>query len=70
MPTSPWAPVSTEAPYRLYRMGMLTQVNPFHIMVFINLYSSVFLLDEPEKIPRHNIYEFVWFLKTGLTRYF
>jgi len=31
-------------------------------------YNAVFLLDEPEKIPRHNIYEFVWFLKTGLTR--
>jgi len=30
--------------------------------------NAVFLLDEPEKIPRHNIYEFVWFLKTGLTR--
>ena len=31
-------------------------------------YNAVFLLDEPEKVPRHNIYEFVWFLKTGLTR--
>jgi len=31
-------------------------------------YNAVFLLDEPEKIPRHNIYEFVWFLKTGMTR--
>jgi len=30
--------------------------------------NAVFLLDEPEKIPRHNIYEFVWFWKTGLTR--
>jgi len=30
--------------------------------------NAVFLLDEPEKIPRHNIYEFVWFLKTGATR--
>jgi len=30
--------------------------------------NAVFLLDEPEKIPRHNIYEFVWFLKTGMTR--
>ena len=28
----------------------------------------VFLLDEPEKIPRHNLYELVWFLKTGATR--
>jgi len=31
-------------------------------------YNAVFLLDEPTKIPRHNIYEFVWFWKTGLTR--
>jgi len=31
-------------------------------------YNAVFLLDEPTKIPRHNIYEFVWFLKTGFTR--
>ena len=31
-------------------------------------YNAVFLLDEPGKVPRHNIYEFVWFLKTGLTR--
>lgn len=30
--------------------------------------NAVFLLDEPEKIPRHNIYELVWFLKTGMTR--
>ena len=29
---------------------------------------AVFLLQEPDKIPRHNIYELVWFLKTGLTR--
>jgi len=31
-------------------------------------YSAVFLLEDPTKIPRHNIYEFVWFLKTGWTR--
>lgn len=30
--------------------------------------NAVFLLDEPEKIPRHNLYELVWFLKTGATR--
>jgi len=30
--------------------------------------NAVFLLDEPEKIPRHNLYELVWFLKTGMTR--
>lgn len=30
--------------------------------------KAVFLLEEPEKIPRHNIYELVWFLKTGGTR--
>ena len=33
-----------------------------------DLCHLVFLLDEPEKIPRHNIYELVWFLKTGMTR--
>ena len=37
----------------------------FHIIDFCIL---VFLLDEPEKIPRHNLYELVWFLKTGMTR--
>ena len=30
--------------------------------------DAVFLLNQPEKIPRHNLYEFVWFLKTGLLR--
>jgi len=30
--------------------------------------NAVFLLDEPELIPRHNTYEFLWFLKTGYTR--
>lgn len=30
--------------------------------------DAVFLLNAPEKIPRHNIYELVWFLKTGFTR--
>ena len=30
--------------------------------------KAVFVLAEPEKIPRHNIYEFVWLLKTGLPR--
>ena len=33
-----------------------------------DLCHLVFLLDEPEKIPRHNLYELVWFLKTGMTR--
>lgn len=31
-------------------------------------HKAVFVLAEPEKIPRHNFYEFVWFLKTGLPR--
>lgn len=30
--------------------------------------NAVFLLDEPELIPRHNTYEFLWFLKTGYHR--
>eukprot|EP00088_Acartia_fossae_P005459 TRINITY_DN12433_c0_g1_i1.p1 TRINITY_DN12433_c0_g1~~TRINITY_DN12433_c0_g1_i1.p1 ORF type:complete len:191 (-),score=22.64 TRINITY_DN12433_c0_g1_i1:142-714(-) len=30
--------------------------------------NAVFLLDEPELIPRHNIYEFLWFLRTGYNR--
>ena len=32
-------------------------------------HKAVFVLAEPEKIPRHNFYEFVWFLKTGLSRF-
>ena len=32
-------------------------------------HKAVFVLAEPEKIPRHNFYEFVWFLKTGLPRF-
>ena len=31
--------------------------------------ESVFVLAQPLKIPRHNFYEFVWLLKTGLPRY-
>ena len=32
-------------------------------------YRAVFVFAEPLKIPRHNFYEFVWLLKTGLPRY-
>ena len=31
-------------------------------------YKAVFVMAEPEKIPRHNFYEGLWFLKTGLPR--
>jgi len=30
--------------------------------------QAVFLMDEPELIPRHNTYEFLWFLRTGYAR--
>jgi len=33
-------------------------------------YRAVFVFAEPLKIPRHNFYEFVWLLKTGLPRYY
>ena len=32
-------------------------------------YKSIFVLAQPQKIPRHNFYEFIWLLKTGLPRY-
>ena len=32
------------------------------------MFRSVFLLAEPLKIPLHNLYEFVWLLKTGIPR--
>ena len=28
----------------------------------------MFILAEPAKIPLHNLYEFVWLLKTGIPR--
>ena len=31
-------------------------------------YKAVFVMAEPEKIPRHNFYEALWFMKTGLPR--
>lgn len=31
-------------------------------------WESVFVLAQPQKIPLHNFYEFIWFLKTGLPR--
>ncbi len=31
-------------------------------------YKAVFVLAEPEKVPRHNFYELLWFMKTGLPR--
>ena len=31
-------------------------------------YKAVFVMAEPEKIPRHNFYEGLWFMKTGLPR--
>ena len=32
-------------------------------------FEAVSVLARPERIPLHNIYEFVWFLKTGFPRY-
>ena len=32
-------------------------------------FRSVFVLAEPAKIPLHNFYELVWFLKTGFPRF-
>ena len=32
-------------------------------------FRSVFVLAEPTKIPLHNFYELVWFLKTGFPRF-
>lgn len=32
-------------------------------------FRSVFVLAEPQKIPLHNFYEFIWFLKTGFPRF-
>jgi hypothetical protein len=31
-------------------------------------YKSVFVVAEPQKIPRHNFYEIIWLLKTGFPR--
>jgi hypothetical protein len=31
-------------------------------------YKAVFVMAEPEKIPRHNFYEAVWLMKTGVPR--
>ena len=31
-------------------------------------YEAIFLFDQPDLIPRHNLYEFVWFLRTGYSR--
>lgn len=31
-------------------------------------YKAVYVLAEPEKVPRHNFYEALWFAKTGLPR--
>ena len=32
-------------------------------------YESVFVLAHPERVPLHNIYEALWFVKTGFPRY-
>ena len=46
-----------------------TLVNSQHSTrsLFLN-FRSVFILAEPAKIPLHNLYEFVWLLKTGIPR--
>lgn len=31
-------------------------------------YKSVFVLADPEIVPRHNLHEIIWFMKTGYTR--
>ena len=30
--------------------------------------KAVLVTAEPQKIPQHNFYEFIWLLKTGLPR--
>ena len=32
-------------------------------------YESVFVLAHPERVPLHNLYEALWFFKTGFPRY-
>ena len=31
-------------------------------------WDAVFVLARPQNVPRHNFYELIWFLKTGLPR--
>eukprot|EP00088_Acartia_fossae_P045731 TRINITY_DN49282_c0_g1_i1.p1 TRINITY_DN49282_c0_g1~~TRINITY_DN49282_c0_g1_i1.p1 ORF type:complete len:201 (+),score=40.49 TRINITY_DN49282_c0_g1_i1:46-648(+) len=31
-------------------------------------YRSVFIMDTPEIIPRHNLHELIWYMKTGYSR--
>ena len=31
--------------------------------------TAVFVTSQPQKIPLHNFYEFIWLLKTGLPRF-
>lgn len=33
-------------------------------------YEFVFVLAHPERVPLHNLYEALWFIKTGFPRYF
>ena len=60
--TSLWSDSNAQFP-----VGPCEYGGPFGALLAGNT-KAVFLLEEPEKIPRHNIYELVWFLKTGGTR--
>ena len=60
--TSLWSDSNAQFP-----VGPCEYGGPFGALVAGDT-KAVFLLEEPEKIPRHNIYELVWFLKTGGTR--
>lgn len=31
-------------------------------------YKSVFIMDSPDIIPRHNLHELIWYMKTGYSR--
>ena len=46
--------------------------NSIQQILLLNLQAgdkrAVFVTSQPQKIPLHNFYEFIWLLKTGLPR--
>ena len=69
LPCGPlWVWGTSASTYGWGRQRRYELLNYLVIKDLNNFPPPVFLLDEPEKIPRHNLYELVWFLKTGATR--
>ena len=60
--------MNTNARQYIMLFGLGEYGNPINALKAKD-YESVFVLAHPERVPLHNIYEALWFIKTGFPRY-